>query len=55
MERFIRSPGPVPPKTVQRGTVAETQKTANIRPKFHSVWIYKCDGMLRGVAEMSAM
>ena len=27
MERFIPPPGPVPPKTVPRGTVAQTPKT----------------------------
>ena len=52
MERFILPPGPVPPKTVRRGTVEETQKTQRT---YDSVWISKCDGMLRGEAEMSAM
>ena len=52
MERFIRPPGPVPPNTVPRGTVAQTPKTQRT---CDSVWIYKCDGMLRGEAEMSAM
>ena len=54
MERFIRPPGPVPPKTVPRGTVAQTLKRQGTYNQ-NFIWIYKCDGMLRGEAEMSAM
>ena len=52
MERFIRPPGPVPPKTVPRGTVAQTLKRQGTYNQ-NLIWFYKCDGKQRGKAEMS--